>query len=423
MVAKIVNGKSIRGVLNYNENKVHDAEASLLMAAGFPRDPDQLSFKNKLQAFDMLTRQNEKTKTNAMHVMLNFSRQDKIDDELLKSIALDYMDRIGFGHQPFLVYRHYDAAHPHIHIATVNIADGGARIETHNIGMNQSEKARKEIEACYGLIKAEDQQKEVNYIPQALSLEKAVYGKRATKAAISAIVREVVDTYKFTSLPELNSLLHQFNVRAYRGAEGTRMYEKGGLVYGILNERGEPVGIPVKASSIYGKPILKNLEKKYSPNDSARKPYGQRLKHLLDKAIATAKNMDEFKAQLQKQGIRILLRENVQGEIYGATFIDNATRVVFNGSDLGKAYSAKALLERLPSGAWQEPQRKEPLQAKLPDPITAEMTSLNKAADTEYPAHDQPVMEKIIDAMLSARHDEDEPDPFRRKKKRRLQAE
>ncbi len=416
MVVKITHGKNIRGVLNYNENKVETTEASLLMAVGFARTPERLSFKDKLERFEMLTRQNLMTRTNAMHIMLNFSRQDRLDDNLLKSIALDYMDSIGFGGQPFLVYQHFDAAHPHLHIATVNIAYGGQRIETHNIGKNQSEKARKELEIRYGLIKAEAQAKETAYTLQPVNLEKAIYGKAPTKAAISAIVREVVDTYKFTSLPEFNAALKQFNVLAYRGAEGTMMYAKGGLVYGILNEQGEPVGIPIKASSIYSSQTLKNLERRYAPNESSRKPYGQRLKHLLDKAIATAKDTADLKAQLQKQGIRILFRENVQGNVYGVTFIDNATRVVFNGSDLGKAYSAKAFLERLPYGATTQKEQQEII---LPG-TTIKSTPGNQKS---YPAHDQPVIERLIDTLLSTRHGEYAPDPFRRKKKKKLQME
>jgi hypothetical protein len=420
VVAKIVNGKNIRGVLHYNENKIASGEAELLMAAGFPAAANELSFKNKLDWFDRFTRQNEHTKTNTMHVMLNFSRLDKVENELLRTIALDYMNKIGFGDQPFLVYRHYDAAHPHIHIATVNIANGGSRLETHNIGKNQSEKARREIEEQYGLIKAEEQQKEANYIPNALPLEKAIYGKRETKAAISAIVREVVGTYKFTSLPELNAILGQFNVRAYRGAEGTRMYEKGGLVYGMINMYGEPVGIPIKASSIYSSPTLKNLEKKYIPNETARKPYGLRLKHLLDKALATGRDIEDIKAQLQVQGLRVLLRENAQGQVYGVTFIDNATRVVFNGSDLGKAYSAKAFMERLPANALLADQFLPQQQDKYDDPIPADTNVSAKTNGREYPAHDQPVFGKLIDALLSARHEPNTPDPYRRKKKRRL---
>lgn len=414
MVAKIVNSKSIRAILNYNENKVKAAEAELLLAAGFPRDPSRLSFNNKLERMELLTRQNESTKTNAMHVMLNFSGADKADNELLKTIAIDYMERIGFGNQPFLVYRHYDTAHPHIHIATVNIAEGGSRIETHNIGRNQSEKARKEMEEWYGLVKADEQKKEDVYQLKPVELAKVVYGKASTKAAISAVVRDVVDSYKFTSLPELNAVLRQFNIRAYRGAEDTQMFQKGGLVYGILDEQGLPVGIPIKASSIYGSPTLKNLEKKYAPNETARKPYGQRLKHLLDKALATARNMDDLNSQLRKQGIRILMRENAAGQVYGITFLDNATRVVFNGSDLGKVYSALQFMTRLSgiSGYGED---------SLLIPATPAKN--NNGAAVKHPATERPVIEKLLDTLLYTKYERNEPDPFRKKKKRRLQTD
>jgi hypothetical protein len=51
--------------------------------------------------------------------------------------------------------------------------------------------------------------------------------------------------------------------------------------------------------------------------------------------------------ELGKRDIQLLFRENKDGIIYGLTYIDHRNRSVFNGSDLGKAYSAKAILERL----------------------------------------------------------------------------
>jgi hypothetical protein len=68
MVAKIINGKSIRGMLHYNENKVSEDKAHLIMANGFGADIENLIFHNKLQRFDNLTMLNEKVKTNALHM-------------------------------------------------------------------------------------------------------------------------------------------------------------------------------------------------------------------------------------------------------------------------------------------------------------------------------------------------------------------
>lgn len=417
MVARIVSGKSIRGILNYNETKVRNAEAQLLMAAGYPRHHDELTFRNKLERLEMLTRQNEQTKTNALHITLNFSRADTVDDELLCSIAADYMEAIGFGKQPFLVYRHYDASHPHIHIATVNIAEGGERIETHNIGKYQSEKARKAIETGYGLIRAEDQKAEMAYMLKPARLEQAVYGKAETKAAISAIVREVVSSYKYTSLPELNAVLRQFNVVANRGDLGSRMHEKGGLTYHLLNDQGEKVGVPIKASSIYGSPTLRNLERKFGPNKEARRAYGLRIRHLLDRAVSQATDTVDLQARLQAQGLRILLRENAMGNIYGVTFIDNGTRSVFNGSSLGKQFGAKAFLEKIGSdgGITREAGNTEP---------TSVADRIRQPAQNQFPAQGLPVIQRLWDIALSDEHEVAAYDPYqRKKKKKRLQAE
>lgn len=426
MVARIVSGKSIRGILNYNEQKVNEAEAKVLLASGFPRDAGELSFKSKLERFEKLTMLNERTKTNALHITLNFSRQDKLDDELLCQIAKQYMEAIGFGRQPFLVYRHFDAAHPHIHLATVNIDADGNRIETHNIGKLQSEKARRELEERYGLIKAEDQKKEGSFQLRKVNLERAVYGKRETKAAISSIVREVVSTYKFGSLAELNVALGQFGVLADPGEEGSLMYSKGGLIYSLLDGSGERVGIPIKASSIYSSPTLKNLEIKFPINKEERKPYLQRLKHLLDKALRTAKNESQFQDLLRTQGLRILMRENVQGQVYGITFIDNATRVITNGSTLGKEYSAKAFTEKLKKLHQEFADSQNILaqggfQHKTTERNSPEIISgaMEKSLVPLHPAGQQPAIERLLDIAFYDEHDQVDFDPYKRKKKKK----
>src|ERR1700748_520354 len=145
MVARFVNGKGIRGMLHYNENKVTAGEAKLLLASGFAGDAAQYSLAQKLRRFEHLTVLNGRVKTNAVHITLNFDPQDKLTNEQLQQISLAYMERIGFGDQPFLVYRHHDAAHTHVHITTVNIKLDGSRIDTHGIGWKLSEPARTAI--------------------------------------------------------------------------------------------------------------------------------------------------------------------------------------------------------------------------------------------------------------------------------------
>lgn len=93
--------------------KVRQNEAEILWAHNFLKDADKLNFHDKTQWFEKLTLLNERTTTNTLHVSLNFYSSEKLDNDKLVEIAKVYMEKIGFGEQPYLVYRHYDAGHPY----------------------------------------------------------------------------------------------------------------------------------------------------------------------------------------------------------------------------------------------------------------------------------------------------------------------
>lgn len=348
MVAKIISGKSIRGMLHYNENKVSESKAQLLLASGFATDVTQMSLHQKLQRFQHLTMLTDKVKTNAIHISLNFDSQDKLSNEQLQQITILYMEKIGFGDQPYLVYKHNDAAHPHLHIATTNIKSDGKRIDIHDIGRKLSEPARKGLEIEFNLIKAEGRRLSNPLEIKPVDLAKVDYGKNPTKRAITNIVNSVVSTYKFTSLAEMNAVLKQFNVIADRGRENTLMFQKSGLMYSIINEKGEQVGVPIKASSIYNKPTLANLENRFSQNHEKRlalkEPLKETINGVFKKYITISKAT--FISELAKENVNVVFRQNEQGLAYGITFIDNNRKAVFNGSDLGKGYAVKAITER-----------------------------------------------------------------------------
>ncbi|SDH47354.1 relaxase/mobilization nuclease domain-containing protein [Mucilaginibacter gossypii] len=344
MVAKIKSGKSLTGALNYNENKVKQGKAVLIAAAGYPKDPADLSFNDKLFRLTDLASMNQRSKTNTVHVSLNFPNGEYLTDETLRGIAGDYLEGIGFKTQPYLVYRHEDAGHPHIHIVTTNIKRDGERISLHYLGQNESEKSRKAIEIKYGLTKAEQQPKIKADFKAHIDL--AEYGKAETKRTITNILGFTLRAYKFTSVPELNAVLQQYNIQADRGTKDSRMYARDGLVYWITDKQGNKLGVPIKASTIYGKPTLKTLEEKFRLNEQLRKPFKAAIIKILDEVLAKPQTKRSFQQALYDRGIRCFLRQNDEGCIYGATFIDQKNKVVFNGSDLGKAYSANLLSAR-----------------------------------------------------------------------------
>jgi ABC-type ATPase with predicted acetyltransferase domain len=156
-------------------------------------------------------------------------------------------------------------------------------------------------------------------------------------------VNEVVRAYKFTSIPELNAVLNQYNITADRGSKDSRMYEKHGLVYWVLDDKGNKLGVPIKASSIYGKPTLKTLEDRFRLNEMLRKPLKDQLKTVIDKVLLKPISKSTFQKQLKGEGIQVIFRQNEDGRLYGITFVDHKSKAVFNGSDLGKMYSAATL--------------------------------------------------------------------------------
>ncbi len=120
------------------------------------------------------------------------------------------------------------------------------------------------------------------------------------------------------------------------------------MVYRILDADGNKAGVPIKASSIGCKPILNQLEKKFIANELAREPLKQRTKNVIDDCLQSSPgNLKNLLAALERKQIYTLLRQNADGRLYGITFVDNQSKVVLNGSDLGKGYSAAALQSRL----------------------------------------------------------------------------
>lgn len=411
-------GKSLRGALHYNENKVLEGKAELILGSGFAGDIDRMNFSQKLQRFEKLLLLNPKVKTNTLHISLNFDAAEKLTDETMQQIAVTYMEKIGFGDQPFLAYRHNDAGHDHIHLVTTNIQANGERIDLHNIGAIQSEKARKEIEIEYNLVKAESKQYKPELGIKAIDITQIKYGKLPTKRAISNTVNAVISTYKFTSLAELNAVLRQFNVTADRGAEDTLMFQKKGLMYSLLDETGNKIGIPVKSSSLYSKPTLPFLEKLFVKHQESRMLHKPGLRRAIDETIkAKPATKDAFLQALKAQGIAAIFRSGANGQVFGITYVDHRSKTVFNGSDLGKAYSAKAIL-----GAIGQSESLQKVGHTLQKSMETSLMSTKPVDKPQLNPARAPAIERSVQLLETLMKDHFDPSgqPPKKKKRKKL---
>ncbi|MDM8175937.1 relaxase/mobilization nuclease domain-containing protein [Olivibacter sp. 47] len=347
MVAVIHASRSFRTVLNYNENKVREGMADCISAGSYPKNVVDMAFNEKLNRLRDQAALRPSVKVNCVHVSLNFDPSESLSAVQMDAIAEDYLDRLGFTGQPYLLYRHYDAAHPHVHLVTTNIRNDGSAIKLHNIGKSRSEEARKAIEKKYHLVRATDSEATENTVKSAYS-QRIEYGKSETRRAIAGVLAGVLTTYCYGSVAELNALLGLYNVEASRGKEESRIYKNRGVIYRILDNQGRAIGVPIKASLLPGKPTLNFLEERFVMNRIIRRRHRSRLRNAIDMAFLKGQvsTVNDLVGLLKTQGIDTIIRRNSNGDLYGITYVDHTTKCVFNGSELGKSYGSNAIKKR-----------------------------------------------------------------------------
>jgi hypothetical protein len=327
----------------YNENKVMLNKAECLMAENFLKDVSHLSVEDKLHRFVRRMQLNERVYT-CQHITLNFDPLDQLSKDQMKAIVRMFMKDIGFEHQPYIVYLHHDAGHPHCHIVTTHVQKDGNPIELFNIGRNQSEKARKHIEAEFGLTTAEMKKQLRERQQQVDGIQKIKYGEAPVARSMATILEHVTENYKYSSLQDLNAVLRLYNVEAYRGRENSQLYQHRGLLYRVLDENGKYIGRPLKASFFDCKPTLDNLEKKFLLNQSAKLEFRQRMAADVQRQINLAPDdLADLDRRLARERMRMVMQVDKEGKCKEVSFVSFVSQCVFSGDELGGRCDRQAL--------------------------------------------------------------------------------
>lgn len=328
-------GKNIRGALSYNERKLSAGKAELLLANGFGCDVSELGFTQRLKRFQYnIENASAERNINTVHISLNFAAEDMVSDDAMRMIALDYMRQIGFGEQPFLVYKHNDANHQHFHIVTTNIKERGGFINLHNLVQRKSEPARKAIELDYALIQASSRKNRLQLPVKPADLTVARYSDAPTKTTISNIVLQVVDTYKFTSLQELNAVLRQFNAIAQTNTIHGKKTTTG-VVYSLVDELGFREGQGIKASALYTSPTYAVLQEKFRKNLAAKNASKEDFAARLTQMLAFSSGTAEFMQALKNNRFGCAVEYDTAGTVKEILFVNHASRTVYSATELG----------------------------------------------------------------------------------------
>ena len=131
MVANIRLGASVGGALYYNKKKVDRGVAEVLFSQGMLpplADDGRLDMEACMESFMPYLHANRRTTNTVFHTSLNPSPEDKLSDEQLREIAEEYMKRMGYGKQPYIVFKHTDIEREHLHIVSLRIDVAGRKL-------------------------------------------------------------------------------------------------------------------------------------------------------------------------------------------------------------------------------------------------------------------------------------------------------
>ena len=344
MVGRITKGASIRGVLEYNAEKVRNGEATVLygnLVLGDCEQSDTFDMRRALLSFQPYL-DTRKIKDPVFHVSLNPAITDCLTDAQLTEIAREYMERMGFGDQPYYVFKHRDIDREHIHIVSVRLRDDGSIISDSNERYRTGAIMR-DIERRYGLrpaVKGEEQR-------EFDTARRVEYGRDNLKQQMKSTVRLLAEQYRFGSITEFRTLLNLYNVDLEERKGEANGKRWNGIVYTATDERGKWVGTPIKSSALTPKGGYKFLQKQMARNDADIKSEQIKgpIRGTVARAMHRARTQDEFVRLLKADGIDAVFRQNAAGRITGTTFVDHRTKTVLNGSRLGKSYSANVFQE------------------------------------------------------------------------------
>jgi hypothetical protein len=363
MIAKIGRSANLYGALAYNQLKVENDTGQILFANKMIETPSgRYSVAQLAQSFAPYLIANLNTEKHTLHISLNPDPKDKVNDDRYREMAEAYMQEMGYGQQPFVVFKHTDIDRSHVHIVSVCVDEQGKKIPDSFEKMRSMNVCR-EMERKYGLIPATDKEHKQNdkvFLP-------LDYRSGYVKSQIASVVRHLPGYYQYQTLGEYNALLSLFNITTEKVQGELKGKIQQGLLYIPLNDKGERAGHPFKSSRFGKNAGLPALDLHFEKSKVALKDHFTKptLKAAVSIAMKATSDERAFKKQLSEQGINVVVRRNDTGRVYGITFIDHNSKTVWNGSRLGKQLSANIF-----NDYWNNniaPEIKEPveLQSKV----------------------------------------------------------
>ena len=293
------------GALAYNGEKINEAKGRLLTTNCIYNDgTGTMDIHRAMEDFLALMPVRSKVEKPVVHISLNPHPDDILTDTELQDIAWEYLEKMGFGNQPYLVFKHEDIDRHHLHIVTVRVDENGRGIDTRN-NFYRSKQITRELERKYGLHDAERKNRRLD-----TPLHKVDTSAGDVKKQVGNIVKAISGQYRFQTMGEYCALLSLYNMTVEEVHGNVRGREYHGLVYSATDDKGNKVGNPFKSSQ-FGKSVgYEAVLKKFtrSKQDIKDRKLADMTKRTILSVLEGTYDKEKFVATLKGKGIDTVLR-------------------------------------------------------------------------------------------------------------------
>jgi len=329
MIGNIIYGETCQGTLNYVLGK----EGMRILGYGntFSQNITPKFFGNVLH----FQGQRNATKNRYAHISLNLPHGEHLNDATFFKISEEYIDSMGYGEQPYVVVRHTDTKHEHVHIVTTNVKEDGKLLSIYN-SYRRNIAAHQALERKYGLSPSPNTKQErelpLYRLPE---LKIDVDNTQGTRFYIQDVLNTILQKYKVRSFEELARLVKPYHIEVRQtNSKSGRI----GVAYGLNNQQGYRTRF-INGSEVHRQLSGPKLQKVFNIH-SQSKLLPMHRKRLL-KQIETTYNL--FKTihpqdlkEVLKNYQNIDIKLDTKGyNILGYTIYDKS-RYVFREKELSK---------------------------------------------------------------------------------------
>lgn len=319
--------------LVYNRDKVERDVASILGAFNMDGDsPEDIS-----RTFERYERLNIRTRNLSFHMNINpLEGQDNMSEAEIVEFARKMMEGLGYGKQPFVIYRHRDIEREHYHVVSVRTDGNGRKLSDYMENKRCNDllwQLSKEFDYKVGNAYRKSRRR---------SVEKFDPSAGDVNAQIREIYRECL-SYHYTSFEQFKIILRSHGVLLdARSEETTKFYLRG------LDDSGRPCTRAMSARTL-GLDLCRLYKDRAQESLTSMRVMSMernRIRRCTRGPLEDSVSQAHFVNMLAKCGISVRLsRDPDTHRIVDADFVDHVTKTAFNISELGADLTLDMLKE------------------------------------------------------------------------------